>query len=282
MQNIFLDYCDSSTIQDPYLLFTDYSSIQRINLDGSNQSTVISNVFNIHAMDFDILTNMIYWCEEFEGRIYRANIDCDGRELIVSGLTNPTEVAVDWINRKLYWCDRGSDTIEYSKLDGSDRQLLLNTNVDHPRGLVIDPFSGHIYWTDLGKKPRIEKMTLTGNKRHIIVTNLGQPNGLTIDYATSKLYWVDAVSDKVEMSDLEGRGRTTLYSGISVPHPFGITVYNDLLYLTDWATNSVVSASTDGNAPLRNVTFGRRPANIHVVHHSTQPGSCKYLTYTIL
>jgi len=122
-------------------------------------------------------------------------------------------------------------------------------------------------------------MTLTGNNRHTIVSNLGQPNGLTIDYATSKLYWVDTLSDKVEISDLEGRGRTTLYSGISLPQPFGITVYNDLLYLTDWITRSVVSESTDGNAPLQNITFGIRPSNIHVVHHSSQPGACKNLTY---
>ena len=235
-------------------------------------------MYNIHGMDFDILTNMVYWCAVDEGNIYRANIEYDGRQLIVSGLFHPEEVAVDWINRKLYWCDFGNDTIEYSKLDGSDRRLLLDTRVDQPRGLVIDPFSGHIYWTDWGANPRIEKMTLTGGNRRTIITNLGWPNGLTIDYVTSKLYWVDASLNRVETSDLEGRGRTILYSGILVPHPFGITVYNGSLYLTDWRTRSVVSANTDGNAALHNIIYGIRPSNIHVVHQSTQPGACKHLT----
>ena len=234
-------------------------------------------MYNVHGMDFDILTNMVYWCEVSEGKVYRASINCDGRELIVSGLVQPEEVAIDWINRKLYWCDFGSDTIEYSELDGTNRKLLLNTNIDQPRGLAIDPFSEYVYWTDWGNAPKIEKMTLTGRNRRVIVrSDLHWPNGLTIDFATSKLYWVDAWLDKVEVSDLEGRGRQILYSGGSVPHPFGIAVYNGNLYFTDWSNRAVVLGSTDGSATLRNITtHGIRPSNIHVVHHSIQPGACK-------
>ena len=250
-----------------------------MNLDGSDRRTVISNVFNVRGLDIDILTNMVYWCEVSVGKIYRASIDCEGRELIVSGLAKPEEVAVDWINRKLYWCDFGSDTIEYSNLDGTDRTLLLSTGVDQPRGLAIDPFSGYIYWTDWGDTPKIEKMTLTGTNRQTIVSSsLGRPNILTIDYATSKLYWVDAHFDKVETSDLDGRGRRVLYRGAVVPHPFGIAVYNGIIYLTDWFTRAVASGSTDGRASIRNITYGIRPSNIHVVHHSMQPGACKNST----
>ena len=235
-------------------------------------------MFNIHGMDFDILTNMVYWCGVDAGKIWRANIDYDGRELIVSGLVSPEEVAIDWINRKLYWCDFGSDTIEYSRLDGTNRKILLNTNVDQPRGLAIDPFSGYIYWTDWGETPKIEKMTLTGrNRRAIITSGLRWPNGLTIDFANSKLYWVDAFLDKVEMSDLEGGGRRLVYGSGSVPHPFGIAVYNGNLYLTDWSYRAVVLGSTDGSETLTNITYGIRPSNIHVVHHSVQPGACKKL-----
>ena len=245
-----------------------------MNLDGSDQHTVISNVYNIHGMDYDILTNMIYWCEVIEGKIYRASIGYEGRELIVSGLDNPEEVAIDWINRILYWCDFGSNTIEYSKLDGSNRRLLLSTGLDQPHGLVSDPLSGHIYWTDWGAIPKIEKMTLSGiNRRVIVSSDLLWPIGLTIDYVTRRLYWVDAGLDKIETSDLEGNGRTVF---LSVPHPFGIAVYSDILYWTDWATRSVASASSDDNTTSYNIASGLlRPSNIHVVHPSMQPGACK-------
>ena len=110
-------------------------------MNGSDQQTVVANVYNIHGMDYDILTNMVYWCEISEGKIYRASIGCKGRELVVSGLRSVEEVAIDWINRILYWCDSGSDAIEYSKMDGSNRRLLVNTGLDQPRGLLIDPLS---------------------------------------------------------------------------------------------------------------------------------------------
>ena len=225
-------------------------------------------------MDFDILTNMVYWCEVDEGRIYRASINCDGKELIVNGLVNPEEVAIDWINRKLYWCDFGRDVIEYSNLDGTNRGLLVNLNLDQPRGLVIDPIFGHIYWTDWGADPKIEKMTLSGRNRHVIVRlYLLWPNCLTIDFVTRRLYWVDAGDDTVETSDLEGVGRRLLFRS---PHPFGITIFKGILYWTDWTNNSIVSAEADGSTTTKNVTTGLlRPSNIHVVHYSVQPGACK-------
>ena len=222
-------------------------------------------------MDFDIVTNMVYWCERDEGKIFRASINCDGKELIVSGLVNPEEVAVDWINRKLYWCDFGSDVIEYSNLDGTNRRLLVNLDLDKPRGLVIDPFFEHIYWTDWGVNPKIEKMTLSGRHRRVIITDLLEPNCLTIDYTTCKLYW--AGENKVETSDLEGNGRRSLFES---PNPFGVTVYNGILYWTDWRNDSIVSASIDDSTTVKNLTNGLlRPSNIHVVHYSMQPGACK-------
>lgn len=244
-----------------------------MNLDGSNQRTVVPNLYNIHGLDFDILTNMVYWCEVDEGNIYRASIDCVGKELIVSGLVNPEEVAIDWINRKLYWCDFGNDTIEYSNLDGTSRKVLVSTDLVQPRGLAIDPFFGYIYWTDWGNNSKIEKMTLSGRNRHVIVvSNFTWPNCLTIDFTTCRLYWVDARLDRIETSDLEGNERRVL---LSAPHPFGITVYNGILYWTDWTTRSVASVSIDDSATSQNLTNATRPSNIHVVHHSLQLGACK-------
>ena len=277
---IFLGFCTSPTIQDAYLLYTDYNSINRINLDGSNQKIIISNLFNIHGLDFDILTNMVYWCEVDEGKIYRASIHCKGKELIVSGLIHPEEVAVDWINRKLYWCDFDHDEIEYSNLDGTNRRLLVSTNLDQPRGLVIDPFFGHIYWTDRGESPKIEKMTLSGELRHTIVAfnNLSSPNFLTIDYITCQLYWVDSYNDNIQTSDLEGLGRRTLFRS---PIPLGIAVYNGILYWTDWTYDSIVTASISDNTTKNLTSDLLRPSNIHVVHYSMQPGSCKQKDYII-
>lgn len=240
-------------------------------------------MLNVHGMDFDIVTNTVYWCEPNEGNIYRANIDSDGRELIHSGLGAPEEVAVNWINRKLYWSDSHSKTIEFSNLDGSNRTVFLRNivnqppsfEIDQPRALAIDPLSGHFYWADWGKTSKIEKMTLIGRNRHVIISNLGWPTGLTIDYATSVLYWVDGLHEHVGMSDLEGRTIRYIYQDGPVSYPFGIAVYQSMIYLTDWTKRSVTSGNADGSTTLRNITFGIKPSDIHVVHHLRQPGACK-------
>ena len=240
-------------------------------------------MYNIHSLDFDILTNTIYWSDINQGNIYRASIDSAGRELIVEGLNAPEKVTIDWINRKLYWCDSGSKTIEFSNLDGSDRMLLLDNEIDKPCGLLINPFSGYIYWTDWGATSKIERIKLSNSSTEIIVDyDVVWPNSLTIDYESSKLYWTDAYFDRVEASNLDGSERTILYSGTSVPHPYGIAVHNDILYWTDWITQSVAAANVDDNTTLHNITFGIRPSDIHVVHHSKQPGACKDINCILL
>ena len=252
-----------------------------MSLFGSNQRLSVLNVYNIFSLDFDILTNMLYWCDGELGNIYRASIGGKGRELIFSGLSLPENIAVDWINRKLYWCDSSDDTIEYSNMDGSDRTVLVNTELDQPRGMAIDPSSGHIYWTDWGDVPKIEKMKLDGTERQVIVnSSLGWPNGLTINYEASKLCWTDARFDKIECSNFDGSERTTLYQ--NAPHPYGITTYNDKLYWGDWLMRTVLTAAISRNdRTLQNVTRGIKPGSIIAVHHSRQPGACKIMLSTM-
>ena len=273
-----LDDCTLPALQDAYLLFTDYFSIRRSNLDGSGQLAEVLNLYNVHALDFDILTNTIYWSEVSQGNIYRASLGSRGRELIVRGLRQPENVVVDWINRKLYWCDAGSKAIEYSKLDGSGRTVLLDIGIDRPRGLAVDPFSGYIYWADWGTTPKIERVKLSDSTTEIIIgSDIKWPSSLTIEFKSTKLYWADAFLRKIEVSNLDGSERVTLYGRPSVHQPYGIIVHNGILYWTDWITRSVISASIDDKT-LRNITFGVRPSGIYVVHYSKQPGACKYIS----
>ena len=251
-------------------------------MDGSGQHTQFANLYNVHALDFDILTNTIYWSAVSEGNIYRASLDSIGRELIVSGLRQPENVVVDWINRKLYWCDAGTKTIEYSKLDGSGRMLLLNNGIDRPRGLAIDPFSGYIYWADWSASPKIERIKLSDSSTEIIIDSaIVWPSSLTIDYESSRLYWADAYLGRIEVSNLDGSERVVLYSRPSVPQPYGIAVHKGVLYWTDWKTRSVISANANDGTTIRNVTFGVRPSGIHVIHHSKQPGACKNIIHLV-
>jgi low density lipoprotein-related protein 2 len=55
----------------------------------------------------------------------------------------------------------------------------------------------------------------------MVGTDLGFPNGLALDFTARRLYWADALRDRIETSDLHGRGRVQLVP--EATHPFGLT-----------------------------------------------------------
>ena len=72
----------------------------------------------------------------------------------------------------------------------------------------------------------------------IIDDNIFWPNGLTIDYGASKLYWADAKYSYIHSADTDGTNRLVVIQGM-LPHPFALTLFDNLIYWTDWETKSI-------------------------------------------
>jgi len=68
----------------------------------------------------------------------------------------------------------------------------------------------------------------------LISENLGWPNGLAIDRPAGRLYWNDGQRKTIESSDLSGRDRHIVVTG--VPHPYGLVIVGIHMYWTDWQT----------------------------------------------
>lgn len=82
--------------------------------------------------------------------------------------------------------------------------------------------SSYLFWSDWSPSPKIERSLMDGSSRKVIIpTDLGFPNGLTVDYGTKKLYWTDALKDRIETCDLNGRGRVQLIP--KGTHPYSLT-----------------------------------------------------------
>ncbi len=97
--------------------------------------------------------------------------------------------------------------------------------------------------------------------------HLSWPNALTIDYPTQTLYWADAKLHIIESSDIHGaRRRPVLTSGIL--HPFALSVFEDLLYWSDWNTRSIVSTVKRAGGNVSNGTLQEQQLsqNITAVH----------------
>ena len=113
-----------------------------------------------------------------------------------------------------------------------------------------------MYWTDWGIVAKIERASMDGTSREVLHnTNLVWPNALTLDYDTQILYWMDARLDKFESSNADGSNRRLL-SRTHIYHPFGITLYQNRFYWTDWQLNIVLTAPINSPAAVGVVISG--------------------------
>uniref|UniRef100_A0AAR2L5U8 EGF-like domain-containing protein n=1 Tax=Pygocentrus nattereri TaxID=42514 RepID=A0AAR2L5U8_PYGNA len=237
---------DMSTciVPEAFLLFSRHSDIRRISLETNNNNVAIplSGVKEASALDFDVTDNRIYWTDITLKTISRAFMNGSALEHVVEfGLDYPEGMAVDWLGKNLYWADTGTNRIEVAKLDGQHRQVLVWKDLDSPRALALDPAEGFMYWTEWGGRPKIDRAAMDGTGRITLVPNVGRANGLTIDYAERRLYWTDLDTTLIESSNMLGLEREVIADDL--PHPFGLTQYQDYIYWTDWSQRSIERAN---------------------------------------
>ncbi|TUA36655.1 Low-density lipoprotein receptor-related protein 6 [Bagarius yarrelli] len=231
-------------VPEAFLLFSRHTDIRRISLETNNNNVAIplTGVKEASALDFDVTDNRIYWTDITLKTISRAFMNGSALEHVVEfGLDYPEGMAVDWLGKNLYWADTGTNRIEVAKLDGQHRQVLVWKDLDSPRALALDPAEGFMYWTEWGGRPKIDRAAMDGTGRITLVPNVGRANGLTIDYAERRLYWTDLDTTLIESSNMLGLEREVIADDL--PHPFGLTQYQDYIYWTDWSQRSIERAN---------------------------------------
>ncbi len=53
-------------------------------------------------------------------------------------------IAIDWVSRLIFWTDSSLKRLEVAKLDGSLRKVLLDKNIQNPRGIAVNPELGFV------------------------------------------------------------------------------------------------------------------------------------------
>uniref|UniRef100_A0A8D0FVJ2 EGF-like domain-containing protein n=1 Tax=Strix occidentalis caurina TaxID=311401 RepID=A0A8D0FVJ2_STROC len=226
---------------------------------------------NIVAIDFDSVTDRIFWSDTTQDKIWSAFQNGTDRKIV--SFAELFLIAVDWVGRNLYWTDFVLETIEVSKMDGSHRTVLISENITNPRGLVLDPRTdAHVmFWTDWGQNPRIEKASMDGKMRTVIINNkIYWPNGLSIDYPNKLLYFADAYLDYIDFCDYNGNNRRQVVA--SDLHPHALTVFEDFVYWSDRYTNRVIRANKwhGGNQTVMIYNI-HQPLGLVAVHPVKQP-----------
>uniref|UniRef100_A0A671XX39 Low density lipoprotein receptor-related protein 8, apolipoprotein e receptor n=1 Tax=Sparus aurata TaxID=8175 RepID=A0A671XX39_SPAAU len=262
----------------PYLMFTNRHEIRRIDLLKSEYAQVVPTLKNAVALDVDVSTNKMFWCDLYHRKIYSAYInkasDSSQQVTLIDSLHSPEGLAVDWVHKNIYWTDSGNKSISVATGDGRKRKVLIATELSEPRAIAVDPHQGFMYWSDWGDQAKIEKSGLNGVDRQVLVSeHIEWPNGITLDLSNRRLYWVDSKLHLLSSVDLNGDNRKVLLSSHHhLAHPFALTVFEDRVYWTDLEEEAIYSANRlTGHDVAKVAEHLNNPLDLVVFHEQRQP-----------
>ena len=131
-----------------------------------------------------------------------------------------------------------------------------------------------MFWSDWRDDARIERARMDGTDRRVIVDETSGPlkylNGLTLDFRSDRLFFCDAGTDRIESVQLDGSDRQLVR--VIRRHAYGIALFRDTLYWTDWQTKSIYTADKTGGSVTKHVGDLDQPYGVRVFSHERQPG----------
>ncbi|XP_062138201.1 putative vitellogenin receptor isoform X1 [Drosophila sulfurigaster albostrigata] len=264
--------------REPLLLYTTQVSVVGMRLHQQQSKlrnhvfTVASNLSKVIGVAYD--GEHVYWTNiqhEVES-IVRASADGSNAEiLLTSGLDAPEDLAVDWLTDNIYISDNVMRHIAVCSPDAVTCVVLVTQDVHQPRGLALWPQRGQMFWTDWGSKPMIARASMDGTRsRPIVSDNIHWPNGIALDMHQERVYWVDAKLGTIETARTDGTARRIVLDGM-LKHPYGMAVFEDQLYWSDWGTKSVHACHKFTGKGHRILARDRNIYAVHVYHPSKQP-----------
>ena len=126
-----------------------------------------------------------------------------------------------------------------------------------------------MYWGSRGLSSKIEQANMDGSARTILVsTGLAWVNSLAMDYQSRLLYWCDAQLDRIERVDLQGNNRALMLDLSFDMNPFGLVLYSNVLYWSDWDSQSIHKYNMTSSLTELVVRGMGTPMELHSYDHT--------------
>uniref|UniRef100_A0A671Q6S8 Low-density lipoprotein receptor-related protein 2-like n=1 Tax=Sinocyclocheilus anshuiensis TaxID=1608454 RepID=A0A671Q6S8_9TELE len=169
---------------------------------------------------------------DIHGRFVRLLVQSDGKGYAVG-------VGYNWHTQRIFWTDTNSQKVFnglYEKME------VLSEAVHNAQNLAVDWINFKLYLVE-ERVERIEACDYDGGNRvTLIAENLVTPHGLALDPTV---------------------GKTVLNGGHQVPHPFGISVFENHAFFTDWVKMGVIRTNRfNGSDPTFLYRSTNRPGQI--------------------
>ncbi|XP_076154846.1 low-density lipoprotein receptor-related protein 2 [Alosa pseudoharengus] len=265
----------------PQLLFTDGRDVRMADIHGRFIRTLVQSPGKGYAVGvaYHWHSHRAFWSDTNVQKVFSINFDgSDQQEVLTEAVHSVQNIAVDWINFKLYVLEARVERIDVCNFDGSDRVTLVAENLENPHGLALDPTVGYMFFTDImgygDNDMKLERAFMDGSNRfELVKTRVGNPTGVTLDLVTKRVYWTDEHFNMVQTVTYSGLDRKiVLNGGYQVPHPFGLSVFENHAFFTDWTKMGVIRTNRfNGSDPTLLFRTADKPGHIVVSHSALQP-----------
>ncbi|CAH2009921.1 unnamed protein product [Acanthoscelides obtectus] len=268
--------------EPPSLIFSTQSEIKRVTLDGKpfpGNSTL--RLLNSNALEFihrnhticyihHNVTKASMMCANINDLNQRWQLQAKSAVLVVDSIQ---QIALDWISENWYFLDDQRDVILVCTHNLEWCNMLIDTDLWKPRALALDPTNGYMFFTKWGhSSPMLERCKLDGSDRTPLVSHtIIYPYGVAVDYPKKQVYWVDTYLDYIEKIDYDGKNRKTVLRGFKVRNLYGITVFENNIFVSSWRNNSILQLDKYEHDERTIVSNISRPYNVYVFHRQRQP-----------
>ncbi|XP_074657329.1 uncharacterized protein LOC141910536 [Tubulanus polymorphus] len=217
-------------------------------------------------MDYDSVTNRIYWVDNENGTFVTAKYDGTDPKTLKKTGKNATvlDMVVDPVDQLIYYTTEEDQAVMLYDIRHDEIGLYIET-IDLPYALVINHVERYLYWTEWGNQSRMMRVKLGENSQEVVVSaDLHRPRGMVVSYAKNTLYWCDG--GKIEGIDLKTNTRKIIATDRRAEFTT-LALDQTNIYATDYRSGFIkqIPHSKEGKLVTRGTSVSRLVSHVRFI-----------------